>query len=184
MITSLLQFPIMVTWYQFRERRSQMAARFPLMRINSDFERSEFLRDDTIIIKWPRLATFRLYFFHLLLGWHPVYYNRRSFLQKQDQSRRGKIWNKWNRTLNSCVNSQIGSYRGMVSRYTHLVAYDIPFFLVVVLLQKLRFVRRQVHWCLKQRKSDFTLMLETNTERVACWLFISLLSFFHARHKI
>ena len=171
----------MVTWYQFRERRSQMAARFPLMRINSDFERSEFLRDDTIIIKWPRLATFRLYFFHLLLGWHPVYYNRRSFLQKQDQSRRGKIWNKWNRTLNSCVNSQIGSYRGMVSRYTHLVAYDIPFFLVVVLLQKLRFVRRQVHWCLKQRKRSWFHFNARDKHRESSMLAFHFPSFLFSR---
>lgn len=50
---------------------------------------------------------------------------------------------------NSAVKSGLGSadYDALALGYvcTHLVAYDVPFLLVVVLLEKLRLVRWKVH---------------------------------------
>lgn len=61
--------------------------------------------------------------------------------------------------------------------YTHLIAYDVPLFLVVVLLQKLRFVRWQIHWSLKQKKSKFHFNVY-DKERES-WLSIFLSFFFN-----
>lgn len=47
------------------------------------------------------------------------------------------------------------SWDAMNQTNTYLITYDVPFLFIVIVFEQLRFIGRQVHWCLVNKKKNF-----------------------------